>query len=320
LALFFNRKDNFTLITLLLFSLFAFFYMQRNSSFFTLTCAYIIVEGAKRTGFNDIWKRWRYVKPGEYVIFIVITLYLFIQILNFLNHKSYFNGQLIYNRSLVANPLTEVPIKLLIKNKITGPVFNQDVLGAQMIWLGYPGLRPFVDSRNSSKERFVNSIAILSNPVKIWPQAQKDYKFKIVMLNMDNNLDLQFIKYLSAQSDWQLISVNGPIVTYVKRGEFYLPIELNGFEDLLKSHNVSDDNLRTLQKFAVGKNVSTSQEAYDPYITYIDLFSTSLTLFRLGYSGAAADDLVKVSMISDQLYIRKTAGLIIKQLASSPNL
>ncbi len=318
-VLFFNKKNNFSLTILLLFSLFAFFYMQRNSSFFALVCAYVTVEGAQRTKFNDLWQSFRYSKIVDGLVLIGLALFLLIQISNLWNQKSYFNGQWINNRSLTVNLITETPIKLLIKNKIKGPVFNKDLLGGQIIWLGYPDLRPFMDGRNSSQERFNNTWAIVLNPKEIWPRAEKEYNFKIVIYSTTNDLDLKFVKYLNAQPTWQLISVDGPVVIYVKRGEFHLPKELNGFEVLLKSHHVSNDDLRTLKRLAERSNVSMSQEFYHPSVGSVDVFFTGATLFNLGYKGAGVEDLIKGLKISDQPFMRETAVLILKQLTNLPN-
>jgi hypothetical protein len=306
----FNKKNNFSLTMLLMFSFFVFLYMQRASSFFTLVCAYVIVEGAKRTRFNDIWKSFRYSKLVDGLLLTGIAIFLLIQILTFWDQKSYFNGRRINDRSLTVNLLSEAPIQLLLKNKITGPVFNQDLLGGQIIWLGYPDLRPFLDGRNSSQERLNITQAIFLNPQGIWPKAESDYHFKIIILHLSQ---FPFIKYISTLPTWQLISVSGDYVTYVKRGAFHLPKELNGFEDTLRSRVVSTEDLRSLKRLTERKNVSMLRGILHPS-AYVDLISDSITLFELGYKGAAVEDLVKASKISDHPYIRNLAVVMLKQL------
>jgi hypothetical protein len=252
-------------------------------------------------------------------LFIGIAVFLLVQILDRTNQKSYYNGQLVNDRFLQVNPDAEAPIKLLLKNKITGPVFNEDVLGGLMIWLGYPGLRPFLDTRTIDWGRFNRFRAILLYPKEVWPTAQRDYNFKIVILDTAISYDLPFIRYFNTQLTWQLISVNGPLVTFVKRGEFHLPKELKGFEALLKSHDVSTDDLRNLKMLTEGKNVLMSQGFFHPSVTYVDLYPESFSLLMLGYKGAAVEDLVKALKISNPPGGRNRAGIILELLDKIPN-
>ncbi|MBF0570758.1 MAG: hypothetical protein HQL12_02680 [Candidatus Omnitrophica bacterium] len=314
LVIFFNKKNNFTFIILLLFSLGAFFYMQRNSYFFSLVCAYVIAAGAKRINFNDVWRSLRCVKLIEGVLFTGIVLFLLIQIISLWFQKSYYNGQLVNTRSLIVSPVSEAPIKLLIKHKITGPVFDSDILGGQIIWLGYPDLRPFVDGRNSSKERLNNAMAILYHPKEVWPTAQRDYNFKIVILNSFSDSELSLLKYLGTQATWQLISVNGLYVTYVKRGEFKLSKELDNFEEFLKTHDVSGNDLRSLKSLAGGTNPSVLKEIFLPSADNNGLYLNFVSLYRLGFTGAAVENLVKASKAGDRAQVRNTAVFVLKQL------
>jgi hypothetical protein len=284
--------------------------VQRNSDFFILVCAYVIAVGAQRIRINDVWRSLRFFKIIDSFLFIGTVLFLLTQVPNIWLQKSYYKGRLINNRSIIADPLSQDPVRLLIENKIKGPVFNSK-LGGLMIWSGYPDLRPFHDWRNFP-ERLNNETAIFFNPQEIWPRAQKDYNFKIVVLDTTDPIELTFLKYLGTQPDWQLISVSGPYVTYVKRGEFYLPKELDRFEALLKSHDVSTDDLRILKRLTEGKNVSMFQEF--AHASDVDLYLSSFTFFSLGYKGAAVEDLAKALKISNHPDIRNDAALILKQL------
>ena len=314
LVLFLNKKNNFTLAVLLFISLFVFLYSSRNAAFFTLGCFYVIVAGPKWIRFNEIWGRLQYSKIINYLLCIGIALFLLFQILSVWSQKSYYNGHLINTRCLVVDPMYEDIIELLIKNKLTGPVFNQDILGGQIIWLGYPHLKPFRDGRNNSMERMNNYMAILGHPQAIWPNAQRDYDFKIVILNTYDDLQLSFLRYLGKQPLWQLISINGPYAIYVKRNEYNLSEKLDSFEVLLKSHDVSIDDLRGLKNLTDKKNVSILQDYFSPSAEDVAIHSSFYAFYTLGFKGAAVEDLFKTLKICDRPGIRYSAIFILKQL------
>ena len=154
-------------------------------------------------------------------------------------------------------------------------------------------------------------MAVFQNPPEVWPQALKDYHFKIVVLSTTDPMELNFLKYLGTQRDWQLIALCGNNVTYVKRGEFHLTEELDRFEARLKSSVVTADDLRTLKKLSQPGRIPM----FTPLLQAgdIDLYLSVFALYGLDYKAAAVKDLIRVLKISDQSEIRYTAGLILKQ-------
>jgi hypothetical protein len=163
--------------------------------------------------------------------------------------------------------------------------------------------------------RYNNEMAIFSDPQKIWPQAQKDYNFKIVIMDSTDPVELNFLKYLGTQPAWQLIDVSGAYVIYVKRGEFHLPKELDSYEVMLRSTKVSTNDLQVLKGSIDRKKALAGQgfvQAAD-----IDLYLDTFTFFNLGYKGAAVKDLIKALNISDLPDLRNDAVYILKQELNS---
>jgi len=312
-VLFFNKKNNFSLTLLFIFSLFAFLYMARNCGFFTIVAVYVVAEGAGRLAFKDIWQRLAWSKIVDRVLLGVIALFLVFRIFEISRQEFYYDGQAVKALAMETNPLAAAAVETLTNN-IRGPVFNQDVLGGWLIWSGYPALRPFQDGRNVDKERFNNTMAILSAPEKVWPIAERDYGFKAVALNTANDSFSRFIAYINAQPSWQLIKVSGPLVIYVKRGEFKLPAELDQLESRLKSATVGEQDIEELKQLAEQKQPSALEELLHPSPGRVDLFSDGLTLAMLGYKGAAVRDLVQALKISRRPYMQSAAIDALKHL------
>ncbi|MBF0490408.1 MAG: hypothetical protein HQL15_07275 [Candidatus Omnitrophica bacterium] len=312
-VLFLNKKNNLTLIILLTFSSIAFLCVGRNSVFFTIVCAYVFIVGIKDMKFNEFWQRLPFLRVIEYVLYLGIAFFLVIQISSIWSKESYFNRQVLNNRFLESNPYSKDVIELLIRNNITGPVFNSDSLGGQMLWLGYPSLRPFRDGRNNSYERCNDALVAMSFPKENWLSLEKRYNIKIVVLRPDISLERNVLNYLSTQSAWQLIAVNGTLAVYVKRGEFILPKELDGFEGFLKSHKYFTVNdLHTLKALKKERHVSRIQQILFPSadnVVYSDFFS----LYLLGYQGAAVQDVIEALKVGDRPEVHNAANFILKQ-------
>jgi tetratricopeptide (TPR) repeat protein len=102
-------------------------------------------------------------------------------------------------------------------------------------------------------------------------------------------------------------------VTYVKRGEFKLPAQLDGFEASLKSHGISADDLQNLNILKEKKTVPMIQQYFSPSAFNVDLYKEFVSLYFLGYQGAALEDLVKALKVSDRREMRNSADFILKE-------
>jgi hypothetical protein len=302
----FMKKGNLVLIVLYSLGLFAFLQINRNSSFFTLIAAFVIVRAAKDIGFAEKWSKAGWSAAADKVILGGVVVFCIIQSLNICNEKIYLNGKEVRSMFLKANPYVVSSIKALTDNGIHGRVFESSLLGGSLLWFGYPQLRPFNDGRDADKERFNNWIAIFLNPKEIWPLAERHYGFKIVILSTDNPLEQKFYKYFFTRTDWQLIHVSGHFVVYVKKGEFRLPEELEQYERHLNAMTLTPQLLTELDSASQRPPSSTWDSFFHPSPVEVDLFSRGETLMGLGYEAAAARDFVGAMKVSDQPYMRQT--------------
>jgi len=315
----FNKK-NLTIILLLAFSTFAFLYVGRNSAFYTIVCAYVFVFGIRRIKFDGIRQRLPYVKIIECLLCLGVVLFLMDQIAGICLQKEYINGQTINKYRLLDDPSTETLIRTLIDNKITGPVFNADELGGEMIWMGYPELRPFRDGRNNSYERSNNALVTMFHPKENWATMESRYHFKIVVLAPFKYMDEHFLQYLNTQPSWQLIAVNGLYAVYVKRGAFNLPKELDGFEASARARKIAVDDLQNLQRLKSLELASVLQQRYFyPMASNIDHYLDYITLFDIGCKGAAVEELVNALKVCNLGEFRRQADIILKYYSNPWN-
>jgi len=309
-----SKKLDPTLNLLFTIALFAFLYMTRNSSFFTLVAVYTIVHAAGNIDFLSQWARARWSAWLDTSLLLGVTFFLIIQSFNFLNETVYSNGSKQRVLYLETNPYVTSTFDFLNENKILGPVFNGTLLGGPMIWFDYPQLRPFDDGRHLDYQRYSDETNVLLNPIDNWGKTQEKYGFKIVILSEGFNLEENVINYLHAQKDWQLIAIKGPIVIFVKKGEFHLSNELDTFERRLGAVVLTKMETNQLRMMVSGKSRSMLEKFLNPDPLMVDTFPQGVTLMNLSYKGAAAKCFMEALKISDQDYIHETVNIFLKQL------
>lgn len=282
-ALTVNKRDNFTRILLFVVALFFFLRIARASEFFTLVAGYLIAD----TAANMIQEgnlKFRLPRPIGYAVHGLIILFLLFGIISIGNQKVFFKGRTVKSLSLDCipdNPKTA--LKFLTSNNIKGPLFNTDSLGGYLIWAGYPEYKPFADTRQYNPELFVRYLYIANRPAQYWAKAEEEFNFKIIMLDVSKFMSAEFLQYMKGRPDWQLVFMDGPVIVYVKRGEFTLPREAQNLETDLRSVNVVQEDIRKLKEYVLS-NPSANFLNPPPY--YVDTLEEAATLFDLGYWGA----------------------------------
>ena len=299
----FQKKADLSMNLLFIFALMFFFYMSRNSSFFTLVAAYTIARGAQNIYIADKWAKLRWSALADRIILTGVLFFVMIQSINMINESVYFNGKKGKAVLLDTNPYVLSTLDLLRNNGIQGPVFNCTLLGGTIIWYDYPALRPFDDGRHLDYQRFSDDVDVLVDPAKNWHRVEDKYGFKIVILTEGYELEKEVIKYLASQKDWQLIAVHGPFVTFVKRGAFPLPEALDKYEQRLRSTPLTLNDVRRLRAMLQEKQRTAWERFFDPGPLKVDLFSDGVSLMNLGYKGPAAGDFIQALKVSDQPYM-----------------
>ncbi len=292
--LFLNRRNAFTALLLFVISFFFYLKSQRNITFFFILALYGIIENARSISFKEKYKN--LIKSQYINIFLVFfSFFLLFQIFNMVTEKWYCDGKFVRHFFMEEDPRFSSVRKLLQENNIIGPVYiNQDRLGGWLIWCGYQQWKPFIDTRDSNNERFQDFNLIEMYPNKNWPIAEEKYGFKIAVLDSwFPYLGAPIIKYFNQLPDWQLICASGPILVYVKKGQFKLSDALDQYSTKLRSIHVEKKDMERLKQlwFAREDHKSldlTNQLSYDT-----DIFLSGAALYVLGYKGAGIKDLIK---------------------------
>jgi hypothetical protein len=201
-----------------------------------------------------------------------------------------------------------------------GRIFNSDWYGGYLTWMGYPRLRPFVDGRQANLSLFADYILIRYYPKKFWPTAEKMFQFDMVMVDASHITNIQFLNYLAGDKTWQLVSLVGNCVLFVKRGRFSLPEEMVTYEERLRSINIDPGVAEeTLKKFALSRKgiFGHIKDFLFPPVLYSDLQMEGVILFDMGYREAGLFYLLKDFEITRNegtgMLLRKTLDIIKKE-------
>lgn len=306
----FARRRGVAHILLFIFSFFAFIYMSRNAAFFALVTAYLIADSAEGFDLKGLWNKYIGVRVVSVLITLSISGFMIFQIVRILGLKESYYENESHMLCLNESPYSGEVIRLLNENKIYGPVFNNELIGGKIIWSAYPNIRPFDDGRHVDRERFNNRMAVLTDPERNWPLASEHYNFKIVVLNSFLESDLKFIEYIKNDSSWQLISIEGPYIVYVRKGSFSLPSALNDFEQNLRSVQLLNSDLNTLEEKA---NLHDRSVNHARSIAF-ERFRRGVNLYRLGFDGAATKALIGAFEQESLDYLRPMTVSIINEL------
>jgi hypothetical protein len=293
--LFLNRRNAFTALLLFVVSLFFYLQCQRNIVFFSILALYGIVENANAISFKEKYKS--FFKGWHINLFLLFfSIFLLFQIFNMATQKWYCDGKFVRRISMVEDPRFFAVRKLLQDNKITGPVYNNhDLLGGWLIWSGYPQWRVFVDGRHArDNERTNDSNLIFLDPKQNWPIAEQKYGFKIAVLDSwFPSLGTSITKYFSQLPDWQLIYANGPILVYVKKGQFQLSDDLDQYSAKLKSINVEKKDIEQLKRLWIAREKDKSWDITNQLSSDTDILLSGAALYVLGYKGAGIKYLIE---------------------------
>ncbi len=313
--LFLNRRNGFTALLLFIISFFLYLKCQRNITFFSILAIYGIAENARSISFKEKYKDFFKV---QYVnLFLVFfSIFLLFQVFNMLTPKWYCGGKFVRKFFIQEDPMLHTVRKQLQENKITGPVYiNHDILGGWLIWFGYPQWRVFVDTRDTDNERFNDFNLIGLFPQKNWPIAEKKYGFKIVILDSwFPSLGYPITKYFNQLPDWQLIGVSGPILVYVKKGQFRLSDDLDQYSAKLKSINVEKKDIQRLKQLFIEREKNKqSPDITNRLASNTDIFLSGAALYVLGYKGAGIKYLIKTFEVFKDKLLLGWVALFLKE-------
>lgn len=309
IALYLNRRDKFSSIIVFSVSLFVFLTSIRNIGFFTIVAGCVIVNTLRSLDMLQVWKTWRWSKIADLVLITALGVFLVFRVHALVTTTVHYNGVNENFLSVESNRFSREAIDFLLENKINGGVFNVDVLGNEIIFKGYPSLRPLLDGRFVDRERFNNYHAVLENPKECWSRAVVDYDLRVAVLNAGDQSYEKLIDHLSIDTNWQLVSIKGPLVIYVKRDTFDLPQALNTFQNDLASVPVLASDVQKLRDLIADASTFIGKS-----IVRVDLLTEAKALMVLRYNGAAAQYLIKAFEVSNQAYVKRIAKNFLRVL------
>jgi hypothetical protein len=314
--LFLNKHNGFTVLLLFVISFFLYLKCQRNITFFSILAVYGIVENSYSISFKEKYKN--FFKAQYVNLFLVFfSVFLLFQIFNMLTPKWYCDGKFVKQFFIEEDPRFSALRKQLQENKITGPVYiNHDILGGWLIWFGYPQWKVFVDGRHAGdNERYNDYNLIGLFPRKNWPIAEKKYGFKIVVLDSwFPSLGAPITKYFNQLPDWQLIYASGPILVYVKKGQFHLSDDLNQYSMKLKSINVERKDIERLKQLYMARlKMKQPFDMTNQLSSDTDIFLSGAALYVLGYKGAGIKYLIKTFEVGKDKLLLPFAALVLSE-------
>lgn len=109
-------------------------------------------------------------------------------------------------------------IHYLLKNDIHGRVFNCIDLGPAIIYLGWPNLQPFIDTRLELQgyEKFQEYLLALQKETE-WKRLEKKYDIRCVLMDHLEKGSLQLIEYLSRDPDWKWVYFDEYAVVFLRK-------------------------------------------------------------------------------------------------------
>ena len=316
-ALFRIKENKLLLILLFAISLGFFIYSQRNSDFFILISAYIILEGAECSKLKEFWGASRR-KMITSLLFSLSCLVLTANILHIWNSKIIDCGQIKKGISLRLSPgVPDTEVLFLKNNRISGRIFNDILYGGYLLGTSYPDSKIFVDGRQTNQEAIGKYIAAVTRPNTFWPMIEKEFQFDIVLIHSANPANQKLLNYFLHvhNLNWKLIFVGKESAIFVKGEKFMLPDELKFFEEKLKTTGVSIENIeQRLKEHLPAKKslLNFVKEFIFPEIGFDDNLSAGINLYDLGYKKAGLAAAEKAFNLTKSDATRQTLFLMME--------
>jgi hypothetical protein len=298
-ALVFQKNNKILFILLFSVGLLAFLISSRNIGIFIILSGFVIVSGFEY--FNGQWSGAFKKVAAACLIFVAA-----IKIFDIWNVKYFVDGQAKRYVYIEESKAGREVIDMLKENGIRGKVFNIDSMGGKLLWLGYPDIRPFIDGRYANKISYQNYNAVLSMPSRNWPLADGYYHFDIAILNALCQEHKELISFLHSDPSWLMVALKSEIVVFVKKDRFNLPEKLKTFENDLSSialdQRLMNEISNVLSKPVPAVGASNDYEA-----------SRIMSLWRLGYRGAAVTQLLDTLSVNDQADLRVIGNFFLSE-------
>jgi hypothetical protein len=297
-----KKKDLFSIILFIL-SLFLFIAFGRGSGFFVLVCSYIIVDQISSGIFEKKIPSWLLRLPWlRWVGYSVLILILSLHVINIVTKKAYLNGR--ERRVLLLNYIANHPkdsVDFLKDLGLGGNVFCNDHIGSYIVGAQYPFMKTLIDGRQVDQRYFRDYLNVTDDPPKYWQNVQNKYNIVIVLLDASLPISLKLAHYLNAHNDWQMINVDNTFVTFIKRGVFSLPLDVNSFQESLKIIPVTAQENDEFMNLMLNHKFKRSFFYFSYSSQFVDSLEEGVTLLELGYEKAAIKKFVQSLKVDPQM-------------------
>lgn len=304
LSIYQDSKNRFRNLILLVVGAFLYLSGRRASIFYILTTLYVFIDSYP-TKLLDGKANHRRILTGISLLLCVMFLLVAIK----RQGQHYFIDGYVYKHHQldIARQSPDPIIKLLESRNVTGRIFNDDLYGGYIQWHKYPILRPFTDTRQINLRAQQMYMAVLHHPEKYWPEMDKNIKFQAILLDANKFASRRALLYFLRRRDWQLAEVSADRVLFLRHKDahgFYIR-ELRAKE--------SDANISQHQQKL--KEILQEGPIHPHNYVYMDPVATAVTLFELGYRGAALEQLVYSFELANTNYQHEMTALLLNQFS-----
>jgi hypothetical protein len=298
------KEKKFLFILFYIFSVFSYLYAQRNADFLIIIQFYIFVETAEISSFYKKWDNLKFKKILNTALCICYLCHLALEINNKSHAYVYQNHTaILYNRLDIAPNNPQQAFDFLKKNKISGPIFNYDMLGGYFLWAGYPSLRPFADGRQINIEQYINYNNLLfANPIQHWDKVQSKFNFSAIILANDQLEIYNLIKYFRKKKSWKLVYLKDGYIIFINtrtiKNKNLCFKDINKM--LLRTELTKKEASELKNILSKNKKNNFISSLFRKRFIYIDLLATAILFYDLGYYHASAKKLISATKIIPQ--------------------
>lgn len=302
LAVYSDREHSFRNLLLIACAFFLFLYGQRAAVFFALVTMYVFVDAYDP-------KRWDRFAPGKTVQWIghgMIAVAMLMITVRYYQQKVFLEGH--GYRYLAMAEAPSAPAALLEElqtENVEGIVFNDDAYGGYLLWKAYPRIRPFSDTRQINVPNFQLYNLILHDPQRYWGYADLYNRFQAVILNADKAVNWKLIRFMQQQPEWYLTAVHGEQIVFRRSRKKPLT-------EFIQSLRAQDPQLEDYRQQLSA--IVAAGPKYPVLLERMQPADTAITLFELGYPGAALQNLVYSFEVTDSPYQHRITRLILQNL------
>lgn len=302
-AVYLDRARRFRNSILFACALFLFLYGQRAALFFALVSLYLFVDAFA----EEHARRLLPGRTGIWALTGVLGLVVLMVTTGYFRQKVFWDGRIIRRAAMTEAHTSPGPLlDDLAWEGAEGIVFNDDAYGGYMLWHYYPQLRPFADTRQINVTNFQMYNLILNDPQRYWSYSDLRQRIEVVLLDAEKAVNWKVIRFLQMREEWHLTAVQGDQILF-RRGKKSAATLKYKQELLAHDAQVADyrRQLETLLEAGPRHNIR---------YMHMEPADSALTLFELGYRGAALERLLYSFRISNSSYQHEIAELILRNL------